>query len=172
MICASVPSVHLRLRVPVGMPNGGGWAWGALDALPGDLGSELALNARECQALVQTYGRTMTRVLSRAQLGDRFRVCAWGRTTGLIIGMREWAWSTSDRDYVPVGEYLCGWREALRSYWQHTGELFDPYSDSYRRMANAVNDVPHQLHSPPYVRHREDVPHEHALPDLYGLRSA
>jgi hypothetical protein len=90
----------------------------------------------------------------------------------MIVGIREWSWCTSERDYVPVGEYLCGARDAIRSYWETTGELFNPYSEGYQRRASAMTVVPPQLHTPPYVRHREDVPHEHALPDLYGLRSA
>jgi hypothetical protein len=127
------------------------------------------MNDRECRALVHTYGRTIARILPRAQLGDRFRICAWGRTTGLIIGMREWAWSAATHAYEQVGEYLSGWREAIRSYWANTGELFNPLSENYRRRASTMNAIPPRAHTMPFVRHKEDVPHEHALPDLYGV---
>ncbi|MFF1812415.1 hypothetical protein ACFVXW_25440 [Streptomyces sp. NPDC058251] len=66
----------------------------------------------------------MTRMLTQSQLGDRFTIVAKGPKTGLTLGMREWEWSTELRDYRRAGEYLCGWREAVKALYLQTGELF------------------------------------------------
>ncbi|MFE1763076.1 hypothetical protein ACFW81_02470 [Streptomyces angustmyceticus] len=118
----SVPTVHLFVRVPVPMASGG-WNWGELPGYTGALAREFAYSALECAALVGAYGRTMTRVLSRRELGDRFTICARGPVTGMVLGLREWEWSADRRDYRAVGEYLCGWREAVRAYYVKTGEF-------------------------------------------------
>jgi hypothetical protein len=88
--------------------------------------------------------------------------------------MREWEWSPELRDYRPVGEYLCGWREAVRAHWERTGELFERkrFDASVQPSMLALIPSPPMPDAVPHVRAKEDVPHEHALPDLYGLRSA
>lgn len=116
-------TVHLFLRVPTPL-HAGGWTWGELPALAGVLAKEFAYTADECASLVHTYGRNMTRVLTRRQLGDRFTIVAKGPKTGLTLGLREWEWSPELRDYRRAGEYLCGWREAVKALYLQTGELF------------------------------------------------
>ncbi|MCF3174763.1 hypothetical protein IPZ61_15705 [Streptomyces sioyaensis] len=122
VVLGSVPTVHLFVRVPVPMASGG-WSWGELSGFTGSLAREFAYSALECASLVSTYGRTMTRVLTRRELGDRFTICARGPVTGMLLGLREWEWSPDARDYRAVGEYMCGWREAVRAYYIKTGEF-------------------------------------------------
>jgi hypothetical protein len=123
------PTVHLFLRVPVPLA-GGGWSWGEQPTFPGALAKEFAYSAKECASLVHTYGRTITRVMNRAQVGDRFEIHAKGPVTGLTIGLREWEWSSELRDYKPVGEYMCGWRQAVKELYLRTGELIEDRSFS------------------------------------------
>ncbi len=92
--------------------------------MAGVLAKEFAYTADECASLVHTYGRTVTRVLTRGQIGDRFTIVAKGPKTGLTVGLREWEWSPELRDYKRAGEYLCGWREAVKALYLQTGELF------------------------------------------------
>jgi hypothetical protein len=105
--------------------SGGGWTWGEHVNFPGVLAAEYAYSARECQSLVQAYGRTMTRIMTRSVLGDRFSVVARGPVTGMVLGYREWAWSTALRDWEPAGDYMDGWREAVRQFYELTGELIE-----------------------------------------------
>ncbi|MFE3409418.1 hypothetical protein ACFXMT_14110 [Streptomyces mirabilis] len=42
----------------------------------------------------------------------------------MTLGLREWEWSAELRDYKPAGEYMCGWKEAVKAYYLRTGELF------------------------------------------------
>lgn len=120
------PLAHVRilLRVPVPLATGG-WTWGVADVHPDDLAREWAYTDAETRSLVHVYGRTVGRVMSRPELGDRFRISAFGLTTGLCVGLREYEWSTEAREYRPVGEYLSGWREAIRAYYLKTGEFFE-----------------------------------------------
>ncbi|MGW2591690.1 hypothetical protein ACWCXC_15695 [Streptomyces sp. NPDC001515] len=121
------PAANTRLVVRVPTPLGaGGWTWGPLVELPGDLGQEWAYSDTEVRALVHVYGRMVSQIVTRSQVGaDRFRVDAWGMVTGLCVGMREWAWSVSARAFEPVGEYLSGWRDAARAYYLKTGRMID-----------------------------------------------
>lgn len=119
-----VPTVHLFVRVPVALTTGG-WTWGEHSALPGALAKDFAYDADECAALVHTYGRTLTRIMTRRQIGVRFTICARGPVTGLVLGLREWEWSADLGDYRRVGEYMCGWREASRAYYLRTGQFVD-----------------------------------------------
>jgi hypothetical protein len=159
-----VPTVHLFLRVPVPMPTGG-WTWGQTLRYEGVLARDYAYSAAECRALVHTYGRTIQRVVSRRELGDRYTVLARGPVTGMVLGLQEWDWCQDMHDYRPAGEYLCGWREAARQYFEVTGELID-------RKRFSASTRPQLVDQGPYVGHKHDVPHEGALPDLYGPPAA
>lgn len=119
-----VPTVHLFLRVPVPLPTGG-WSWGQLPSCNGVMVREFAYNAHECRALVMAYGRMAQHMIGRKQLGDHFSIYARGPLTGRTVGLQEWAWSTSLGDYKRVGEYMCGWRLAIRTHWEATGEMFE-----------------------------------------------
>lgn len=119
-----IATVHLFLRVPVPM-DGGGWAWGEMPGYAGTIAREFGYSALECTALVHTYGRTMGQLLQRLRQVDRYTITARGPLTGKVVGMREYQWSIADRAFLPVGEYLCGWRSAMRAYFDQTGELFD-----------------------------------------------
>jgi hypothetical protein len=103
----------------------GGWTWGQLPNCKGVLVREYAYNAHECRALVHSYGRMAQHMIGRRKLGDRFSIYAKGPMTGLTVGLREWAWSPAQREYEPVGEYMCGWRVAIRTHWTNTGENFE-----------------------------------------------
>jgi hypothetical protein len=101
-----------------------------------------------------------------------------------MVGMREWEWSVDLRDYHRAAEYLSGWKEAIRTYYLRTGQYYEEkrFEARYglpiacdldkRRAASGkrLNAIPSQ--PAPHARHKEDVPHEGSLPDLYGLRSA
>lgn len=145
-----IAHVHLFLRVSRPLPAGG-WSWGELPGYPGILAQEYAYNAGECRALVQTYGRTVARVIASHQLGARFRIYARGRSTGMVLGIREWEWCPVRREYVPMGEYMCGWREAIRDYYVKTGELF--HTKRFSARVGPVKVVPDlvPLPSPPVV---------------------
>lgn len=116
-------TVHLLLSVPVPL-QGGGWHWGELAAYAGILAREFAYSADECRALVSAYGLTLGRLLQRRP-PDRFQITARGPVTGRVLGLREWHWSAELRDFRPAGEYLCGWREAVKVMYQQTGHLFE-----------------------------------------------
>lgn len=115
-------TVHLLLRVPVTM-GGEGWTWGELPGYKGTLAAEYAYNAQECAALIRTYGRMIGRLLQSGTHPDRFKILARGCTTDFLLGMQEWQWAVETREFKPVGEYLCGWRDALRKYFATTSEL-------------------------------------------------
>jgi hypothetical protein len=129
--------VHLYVLAPRPLPDGG-WSWGELPGFAGVVAKEYAYSARECRSLVQTYGRTITRVLTSRQIGDRFRVYARGRSTGNMLGMREWVWSPVRHDFEPVGEYLCGWREAIQAYYRLTGQVFSEKRFEARPLMSAA----------------------------------
>lgn len=135
---ASTIDLFLRVCVPLAA---GGWSWGHVEPYADALAREYIYSAKECEDAVHTYGRNMPRVASHGALGERFSICARGPVTGLWVGMREWAWSVSRREYRPVGEYMCGWRSAERAYWEKTGELFSRKRFSARACADAPTVV-------------------------------
>lgn len=176
-----LPTVHLFLRVPIPL-EAGGWTWGEHRRFPGVLAREFAYTAAECASLVHTFGRTIARIMSGPVLGDRYMIVAKGPMTGLTVGMREWQYSDDLHDYKRVGEYLCGWREAVKALYLKTGQLFlnerfcactDVNAHgglSVYRDESLLPAMPPQRG--PHVRDKEDVPHEGSLPSLYGLRTA
>jgi hypothetical protein len=141
-----VPTIHLFLRVPVPLPAGG-WSWGELPRYKGCMVREYGYSAHECRALVHTYGRMVPHAIGdRRKLGDRFSIYAKGPLTGLTVGLREWAWSSALREYEPVGEYMCGWRTAIRTHWVNTGEMFerrrfDPKPPALLPIPHRVNEA-------------------------------
>jgi hypothetical protein len=76
----------------------------------------------------------------------------------MVLARDEWEWRGGL--YVPAGEPWETWRAAARRYFEITGKLIE----RQRFYAN-LDGIPGQ----PHVRSKEDVPHEHALPDLYGV---
>lgn len=186
---APKPHIRLALKVPVPLSSGG-WTWGESSAYPGELARDYAYSDDECTSLVHAYGRTITRVMTRNQIGDRFRICASGVTTNLTVGMREWEWSADLRDYRRVGEYLSGWKQAVKAYYLLTGEYFEdkrfearsgpaPFNDPVRchvldatRVLDAVPAQPAPVSELPRVRALSGVQPEGASMRLYRLRSA
>jgi len=115
-------TVHISLKVPVDLP-GGGWTWGDLPEFAGVLAREFCYDGDECGALVRSYGRVLGEMLQRAIRPDRFQILARGKVTSFLLGLQEWQWSSDAGMFKPVGEYLCGWRDALKGYLMKMGEL-------------------------------------------------
>ncbi|MGI5408183.1 hypothetical protein ACQEV9_15450 [Streptomyces chartreusis] len=162
MVCiTSAPTADLFVFVP-GPIAGGGWAWTEHARFAGVLASEYVYSAREAVALVRAYGTTMARLI-RPFEAERFTVLARGRVTGMLLARDEWEWSHGV--FEPTGEPWETWREAARKYFDLTGRRIE--RQRFRAdLSSTLNGIPNQ----PHVRSKEDVPHEHALPDLYGLR--
>lgn len=116
----SPPTVELFLIIPV--PIEGGWAWAEHPRFPDVLAEEYAYSAREATALVRSYGRVMSRMIS-PQEADRFAVFARGRITGMVLARDEWRWDHGA--YEPDGEPWCTWRPAARRYFEITGRLIE-----------------------------------------------
>jgi hypothetical protein len=116
-------TAYLYLKVPVPM-DGNSWTWGELPAYAGVLAREFVYTAQECAALIHAYGRILGTLLQSAAQPDRFTLTARGPITGKVLGLREWQYDGASHAYVPAGEYLCGWRASLRSYFEMTGELW------------------------------------------------
>ena len=114
-------TVHLFLTVPVPLAHGG-WTWGELAEFPGVLAREFAYTAEECRDLVHAYGRHMGERLQKRD-ANRFTLCARGPITGMVLGHREWQWDAAARAFRAVGEYLCGWRPAVKALYLQTGYL-------------------------------------------------
>jgi hypothetical protein len=132
------PTVHLFLRVPVPLAAGG-WTWGELPPYAGVLAREYVYSQRECEAVVNAYGRIIGTVGQQQKcLGDRYSVMAKGPVTGLVLGLREWVWSAVERAYVHAGEYLCGFRRGARAYWEATGTLIERQTFSASVVAPSV----------------------------------
>jgi hypothetical protein len=127
------PMAHISIMLKVTMPlQAGGWTWGESDTLPSELAREYGYSDGEARSLVHTYGRTVATVMPRKELGDRFRIYAWGVTTEICVGIREWAWSADAREYRPVGEYLSAWKQAIRAYYVRTGQYYEDKKFSAR----------------------------------------
>lgn len=173
---APMAHISILLKVPVPLPAGG-WTWGQSTAHPGELGRDYGYSDAEARSLVHSYGRWVPEVLGNKVLGERFRICAWGVTTRMCVGMQEWAWSAEAREFKRAGEYLSAWKEAIRAYYMRTGEIFEDKRFSARSgMAlhrelerQPVRTINASVSNMPHVRHKEDVPHEAALPNLWGL---
>lgn len=120
---APLPTVHVFLSVPVAI-DGDGWTWGELGRFAGPLAREYAYSARECAALVRTYGTTMARLIQPKE-ADRFCIYVRGPVTGLLLHRAEWKWDQRAHTYKPDGEPWCGWRPAAKAYFERTGELID-----------------------------------------------
>lgn len=137
-----VPTAALFLTVPVPLATGG-WTWGELPRLAGALAWEYVYTAHECEALVNSYGTMLGRMIRTIE-ADRFCVTVRGRVTGIILRRAEWTWDAHELAYVPTGEALDGWRTAARAYWEATGEMIDARGFVAHETI-AVDDPPTQL---------------------------
>lgn len=161
MVCIqSAPTVDLFVFIPAAIV-GGGWAWGEHPRFPGVLASDYVYSAREAVALVRSYARAMAPQI-RPPEAPRFALLARGRVTRMILARDEWEWSAREHAYTPTGEPWETWRAAARKYFEITGRRIE-------RQRFRASLSPQSRNTVPNVRHKEDVPHEHALPDLYGL---
>jgi hypothetical protein len=77
------------------------------------------------------------------ELGERFTICARGPVTGMVLGLLEWAWCPIRRAYLATGDYLCGWREAVKDMYAKTGELF--IGRAFRPNVTRLHFVPSTL---------------------------
>lgn len=165
------PTVHIFLRVPVPLPSGG-WTWGEHPRYRGAMVREYAYNAHECRSLVMSYGRVLGNVLRTAE-ADQFAISAKGPVSQMEVGRQQWEYSPVTRTYMPVGEYQDQWKLAARIYFERTGELIHRQKFEASVFPPNVPPVPRLLRDTgPHVRSKkEDVPHEHALPNLWGLQT-
>lgn len=172
-----VPHIRLVLKVPQPLPAGG-WTWAQPVEYPDELARDYAYSDRECRSLVHAFGRIVPMVVPHRVLGARFRVCAWGVTTGMLVGMREWEWSADAKQYRPAGEYLSGWREAIRAFYRLTGEFYEEKRFQTRCgfPIKTDPDSPRPDDSsdskPGNVLEFPAMPHREGAPTLYVLRRA
>jgi hypothetical protein len=160
----AVPTVDVLIEVRSGQRD---WYW----TTPSEPAAEMAYNRGEVLRLLRTYGNWGSIMTN----GNHIRVTIRGRFSGRWIAQHEWYAG------APVGEpwvHIPSWHSLsfaaqlhIPPYTEHDEHrLIDTGATdvSTLRLAAVVDDPP-MPDNIPHVRHREDVPHEHALPDLYGL---
>jgi hypothetical protein len=161
----STPTVDVHIETRSALQD---WCW-----QPWSTAAEFAYGRADLLRLTRVYGHWGSIMTGGAHL----RVTIQGRYSGRYVVQHEW-----DR-YAPVGEpwiHIPSWHslslaaQFVIPYYEDHDErrLIDTGQTDVRtlRLNPVVDDtlsaIPAQT---PHVRHKEDVPHEHALPDLYGL---
>jgi hypothetical protein len=134
--------------------------------------TEYVYTRPELLKVLRTYGTWGSNMTG----GSHIRLTTRGRFSGRVCG--QWEWFRG----APVGEPWVYWPA-----WENlvfAAQLHVPYyteHDDRRLVETGGTDVSTLRMRPvadtapladqgPYVRHKEDVPHEGALADLYGLR--
>lgn len=140
--------------------------WGALP--------EYVYTRPELLKVLRTYGVWGSRMYG----GAHIRITAQGRFSGRWCAAWEWYSHQPVTDpwvHWPAWENLCFAAQLHVPYYTEHDDVRmietggTDVSTLRMRPVPADGIMPEQV---PHVRHREDVPHEHALPDLYGLRRA
>lgn len=161
-----VPTVDIHIEVRSAQAN---WHWSAYSRRPAE---EFIYNRPELLKVLRVYGVWASRMTS----GAHVRVTARGRFSGRWLA--EWQWIGGQPwgepwVHVPAWNTLSlGAQLAIPRYEEHDDHrLIDTGATdvSTLRLAPITDDMTAPPDQGPHVRHKEDVPHEHALPDLYGL---
>lgn len=163
----TVPTVDVFIEVRSGHAN---WHW---TAYPSGAIAEMVYNRPELLKVLRVYGVWASRLTN----GAHIRVTARGRFSGRWLA--EWQWVGGQ----PWGEpwvHVPAWTSLTLSAQLHIPRYVE--HDEHRLIDTGGTDVSTLRLTPitddmtappdqgPYVRHKEDVPHEGALPDLYGLQ--
>jgi hypothetical protein len=122
---------------------------------------EYVYNAHDLDRVLRSYGHLWGLTIARNMSHSRFRLIARGLFSSRVLGTHSWKWNATYGRFEAEG---------------------DPWNLWDARCAEGVNGrVPYTLSGVnrlirgdqgPYVRDKEDVPHEGALADFYGLGSA
>lgn len=162
----STPTVDVSLETQSGQAD---WYWAAF---PSGVAAEFAYTRADLLRLTRTYGHWGSIMTG----GAHVRVTIRGRFSGRYLAQHEWAY------WRPVNEpwvHVPAWQSLTLSAQLHiprysdhderrlidTGQT-DVSTLRLKPVADYAPSIPQQI---PHVRHKEDVPHEHALADLYGL---
>lgn len=172
VIPATSPTVCLHVEVPADRActctdgrKCRPWEWRAL-VCPTTAPEEYVYTRHELDRVLRTYGHMWALTSAWKYSHPRFRLVARGMFSGRVLGTYVWEWNADLGRYAPEAEPWNLWdernAEAMRSR--------PPYTLSgFSRLVVGLLTPPDPG---PIVRHREDVPHEHALPDFYGLNAA
>lgn len=164
-----VPTVNMSIEIAA--PDGrGGWHW---EPHPAGPQPEIVYTREELIKALRVFGHWAS-VLAR---GAHVRITARG-----AFGLNRWVGEHEWYRWRPIAEplvHLPAWESLpfaaqlhIPRYTDHDDhKLIDSGATDVRtlRMAPITDDTVIPDHVP-HVRDKEDVPHEHALPDLYGLR--
>jgi hypothetical protein len=163
---AGTPTVGLWVEVPVkractcDRPTCDPWDWRPVDC-PTAAPEEYVYTAHDLDRVLRSYGHVWALTAARTMSHNRFRLIARGLFSSRIIGTYVWTWNATYGRYEPEAEPWNVWD--ARCAERVNGRV--PYTLSgLNRLARGDQG--------PYVRDKEDVPHEGALADFYGLGSA
>lgn len=188
---ADVPTVGLHVQVSTPMGPTGHWNWASIDGCAPHAVERLHTK-HELDRALRSYGATVGAMLVHAANVSRFRMVARGLFTGRLLGQFAFHWDPLCGRYQPEAEPWIVWTVGKSNQPSNpSAPHFPGYTVSglsrYVRAMSAeetqglprigidlrstvrpLHAIPPQI---PHVRDKEDVPHEDALPDLYGLPS-
>lgn len=161
-----VPTVNVFIELRSARDN---WHW---MASPWGASAEIVYTRYELLQVLKTYGVWASRMTG----GTHLRVTVQGRFSGRWLA--EWQWVGSQPCgepwvHVPAWENLTFTAQLhIPRYTEHDDHrLIDTgQTDVSTLRLAAITDDMAPPDQGPHVRHKEDVPHEGALPDLYGLQ--
>jgi hypothetical protein len=169
VIPAKSPTVCLHIEVPADSVctctgrKCKPWEWRALEC-PTRLPEEYAYTRHDLDRVMRSYGHVWALTAARQRSDNRFRLVARGLFSGRVLSTYTWGWNAVYGRYEPEAEPWNLWDEREAEGKRER----IPYTLSgFSRLAAGLHQDPG-----PFVRHKEDVPHEHALPDFYGLPNA
>lgn len=157
-IPADSPTVGLWVEIPV-PTHDGEWEWKALEC-PATAPEEYVYTKHELDRVMRSYGNLWAYTMAHKMSAGRFRLVARGLFSGRILGTYMWAWGADRGRYEPEPEPWNLWDERAAELCRAPVAYT---LSGLSRLALALT---------PHVRDKEDVPHEHAIPDLYGLSEA
>jgi hypothetical protein len=185
---AYVPTIGLHVQVSSPMTVTNNWHWMPLDGCAPHA-VEVVHTRHELERVLLSYGPWVATMLVRASSSPRFRIMARGLFTGRLLGQYAWAWnplhgqyeaepepwivwskSSSINPSAPTfpGYTLSGLSRYVRAVLGEQTQGLPRLGIDLRSAVRPLDAIPEQI---PHVRDKEDVPHEDALPDLYGLPS-
>jgi hypothetical protein len=185
---AHVPTVGIHVQVSSPMTATNDWHWMPINGCAPHA-VELVHTRHELDRVLRSYGPVVAAMVVRASTTPRFRLIVRGLFTGRLLGQYAWEWSPCNGRYEAEPEPWIVWSKAAGM--NASSPTFPGYTLSgLSRYARAVSAeetaglprvgielrsavrplaaIPEQI---PHLRDKADVPHEDALPDLYGLPS-